>query len=1744
VRRPLRVLRFLAIAIAAIAVITLVIVVVPAPRSWAVRVALQIVLAQRGFHLATGSFTVGKSEINATDLSISDRAGVPLLRAKRVIIYYDARGLYGRSDRAYGIHAIIVTAPVISIVRHTDGTFNFSPLLAGFGGGGPSAGRPPYRFTFTLRDGRITFASPSAYAPPGRRFAINAITANADIAQGALTKAAITGSFNAHGDDTLSGATPISAMLYENDQLSYALAKLTASHFDFAPIVDGLISTPNFAVEAGTADVTLSAFDAGYDRAAGPQWHASGIAPVRDGRIRFLPLDVPLRDLAGTLRFDGGMLSVNGVNGDAANIPVAIAGGIRLLGGVRFSVGASLEADLIHMRRLLAFSTPLPLAGEVAAFLHVDGPSGALRVRGIFHAPGTAMYQDFAFAGAAGNFFYADGHVTLSRVAMEYAGGDVYGGGDIDVWSPDRSSVFAFTGHVPALSVPVIANVNPGGTTSAILSLSGPLTRLSGQGYAQVTGGNGEEVRTIVAASAQRLSIGPLVARGAGGTLTIAASIDRQTKGPRAINGDLIADNVAIHVLSGAYALPGSGAPIGLPSVDGTFDGAAWLQGTEAVPVVGVDLQVSDLVVSGERLGHARAIAAGNGRQIRIGELSVSGSDANVTANGYARAQPSTGRYSAALAGTGSVELATLPGVPPSIKARGRTSGRFSAVLGGGRWTVSGDANSTDATITGVPVRTLGATISGGGGMPTQVYAATATAAGGDVAATGLLPRAGGPPDTLSVWARNIDMRALHSLGMPLQTGSGVALARIGGSPASPTADGVASLTNGWYRSTAVSGDMDVHYAHGLLVAQSGRVAFAGNRASVSGSVGGIAPGASLRDAALNIRAVMRVGDLGGLLDPYVPSQATLAGLVAGDLRVSGSVAAPRLDGVIDSSGGTIRGVAFNDLHGVVHVAHGALSLSDGEVRLGSSQLTVAGSLTPRSVRVRSSSPHIDLSDFNDFFNGYDTIDGVGKWNVAFQSTPSGVAANGSLALDEAALVGYPLGTIDATFSNRGDALLASLHQRGPADSADLSGSVTLPRRANGVPDLRHAYYDIRGNANGVDLGIVMPLIRHEDLGLTGRLNIAGSLRGELDRPSTVATFDLHDGHIGKLPITTLSGALDSDGKSFGVTDAHIDLPFAQAVGSAQFGPGDRIVGSAGIDAQDLAKLGNAFGRPGIVEGTAKASVSVSGTFASPRVQASIEGGKGALLGVGFDSANAKVNYEPGEADISDAAFVLAGNRGTVSLTGVLPLRLKPLSLGPKDRPINLHLIAQNVDLSAFSSLTARFGRLGGILQGTASAVGKAGNPVLAGSASLRGGRIVSQFETVPLERVDADMSLAQDTVTLSRFRGSLGSGDLVAHGTAHVVPAVGLRSTAGLQYSARVALHSANVDVPGWIGGTFNGNFSLTKAGINPYLEGSITATDALIPFSAIYQLASGFGQGGSPPAAPGPVPGVPAPLPGRTVAYAGSIYGGNFHLVSSVPIAAATPAGFVLPPVDLNVTATAGKRVRVKGGAIDLTAAGAVIVGGNLRGPTLDGSFSSTRGQVTYFDTVFRIDRGVVEFSHTAGLLPTLDVSATTNTGGSQITLAITGRVDRLNTDLSSVPSMSRDEIAATLLHAPQVTSLTNSTPAQAQAILTGEAQAYFNAQLTRSLLFPLESFLAESLNIEQINFIFDEHGQAAVEIRKLFTPTIYGIYRSTVSLPVTQSFGVAYILRDTASLELLQTQTPTGVSDATLALRFSFH
>jgi len=161
-----------------------------------------------------------------------------------------------------------------------------------------------------------------------------------------------------------------------------------------------------------------------------------------------------------------------------------------------------------------------------------------------------------------------------------------------------------------------------------------------------------------------------------------------------------------------------------------------------------------------------------------------------------------------------------------------------------------------------------------------------------------------------------------------------------------------------------------------------------------------------------------------------------------------------------------------------------------------------------------------------------------------------------------------------------------------------------------------------------------------------------------------------------------------------------------------------------------------------------------------------------------------------------------------------------------------------------------------------------------------------------------------------------------------------------------------------------------------------------------------------------------------------------------------------------------------------------------------------------------------------------------------GSAITggpLTLSGRVDNLSIDLMSNPPMTREEILATLLHAPQFNALTSGS----QTALVQTAQNYFNAELTRSLLFPFESALAQSLNLEQVALIFDPTGNLALEVRTHFSNNVSALYRSSLTVPITQAYGVSYRLRDYLALELLQAQAPppTGITSTHVTLRYLF-
>ncbi|HYK52149.1 MAG TPA: translocation/assembly module TamB domain-containing protein, partial [Candidatus Eremiobacteraceae bacterium] len=1514
-----------------IAAIILVLVIPPA-RNAAAFAAIDAALHARGFSLHAKSLHITSSSIEAEALEIDDRSGAPFFSAKDVDAQLDPAVWTARSERRYGLISLDLVEPIIHIVRYADGSYNYTPLL-----GAPSTavGPPPlpYHTSIAVRAGELEVSDPAAPSPIGRRFHVQSIAGSGRLDTGSRSALSFTGDYVAG-----SGHAPLKLDVLEYDSQRFAQAIVRAGTIDAAAIVDAFAPTKAFSVEsAPISGLVLRAFSIDYDPAYGPDWQISGTGELSDGSFRVLPLTDPIDHVSGRLEFAGGELSSPQLMGSLEGAPVKINGGLRLLHGVQLALAVHSTQSLENLRHALAFATKLDVIGPIGIDLRISGPPATLDIAGRYVAPAIVSYSGVPVSALAGTIFYNGGHLTFPIIAGVYDEGSVNAQGDVDLNASPITGSFVVLASIPSDRLPLAANVEPDGVASAFVAMNGPLEAIRGVGFAQVDGKNGGTFRTAFDAGPQRFAVGPAIIDDAnGGEVIASGAIDRTTPS-RTIRGVIVARSASLHTIAASRSLPGvdETAPVTLPAIDGSLDGTIVVRGEERSPEVAIHAVAQDLVIGGARLGRTTIDASGHGGEVHIAHASIDGPDARMQVAGDAVISPKLGRYAALLKGSGDADLAAIGGASGIRALHGDAQGNFTAALAGGHWTVAVDASSTDASVGNVRVSSVDASIGGGGGTATDIYAGRLATAGGVLSAMGPVPGANAnAAGDLKVWTDGLDIGSIAPAGSGIQGGRAVGVATIGGTLSAPRIAGAASIYRAQVAGRRLSGDLQLSYGGDRLVASGVRFGVGGGFVNVDGTVDKLGIDRPVSDATLDLAATMREGDLGALAGRYLPSNVRLSGTMAADLRVDGTVADPHAVGNVDADSGTLQGVAFEDLRGSIDASARSVQVANGSIGIGTTQFTFGGSLARSSAHVRASSADVDLSDFNDFFNGYDTLEGHGSAQIAFESSRGGLTGSGNVDLAGSSVLGFPLGTVDGNFSGENHRLLLNFKQNGETGTSDLRGTITFTESGRALPDFRTARYDIAGRIRGADLGRIMPIIGKENIGLTGDIDADGYLHGRLSNPAGRVTFALHDGHLGKVAIDSASGTIDTDGKSYSLRYASVSLPFAQITGQGTVGPRKRIAATATINATDLSRLAELGGRPGIASGSALANVSVTGTLSAPRVTTNVVSGKGAALGVRFDRLTGRVSYQPGEVDIADAEVDLSRDRGVITIGGTLPLQLEPFGLGPKTRPINLQVAARSVDLSAFDGLTSRYAALAGTLDVNGAVTGTAGRPQLSGSATLRDASIESPFETVPAENLNADVALDRDTLTISKVHADLGHGTLSGGGSVHIIPAVGLLSVAGIQYTSRLHLRSAQIDVPGWTTGTVTGDLQLNKSGTTPFASGDVTLDDGTIPFAAIYRLASGYGSGPAPES--GPIPGVPELQPGHIVVYGGSVFGeGGPYVLGGPPSKKQVATGPKLPSVDLAVKASAGKNVRVHGVAIDLTAGGGVLIAGNLRAP-----------------------------------------------------------------------------------------------------------------------------------------------------------------------------------------------------------------
>ena len=122
-------------------------------------------------------------------------------------------------------------------------------------------------------------------------------------------------------------------------------------------------------------------------------------------------------------------------------------------------------------------------------------------------------------------------------------------------------------------------------------------------------------------------------------------------------------------------------------------------------------------------------------------------------------------------------------------------------------------------------------------------------------------------------------------------------------------------------------------------------------------------------------------------------------------------------------------------------------------------------------------------------------------------------------------------------------------------------------------------------------------------------------------------------------------------------------------------------------------------------------------------------------------------------------------------------------------------------------------------------------------------------------------------------------------------------------------------------------------------------------------------------------------------------------------------------LPPIALDVAIDAPRAIFLRGRGLDAELGGAVKLRGTLPAPILEGGFTLRRGTLALLDRRLDLNRANISFD-AGGLMPNLDVAASTRATEVDITVALEGPARDPKISFTSTPELPADEVLARLL------------------------------------------------------------------------------------------------------------------------------
>lgn len=1631
-----------------------------------------------GYTVRFGEHRIGREHGAFFDVHIT-KNGDPVLDAARVDVTYQLRDIFPGGAHRFGFASLALQGPIISLVRHKNGSYNFTA-----GGstaaapGGTQAVAAPYYFTIRVRDGAIRLIDRAPISADLAEQEVNRVAIDASVKSDSRTTASMTGVLIGKRVQGVGVERwPVRASTLIDYDRGIALHEIRAKALPLRGMLGYLVHSTSFRIDDGVLhDVDVKLYAENIKHNVAFTYELGGGAELVGGRLETGALLRPVRDLSGRLDVVDNGLWTRGLSARLGAASLHARGALYDWNNLTLRLGVSGEGELADLRGLFGFSEKQPVSGAVHVETLLEAPLDKLLVRTAITSP-LAYYGTLPIANLRGMIDYHDSTVVLSALRADYGAAHAQLGGRFLIGTHDVDTEVVLTAAGRGSAIPYAENLAPEADVSALALITG-VTGLRARG-AITAGGAGDDGYGFFSVDDRGVGeFGPFAfSRSDGssvvGTLRLERPISQSA-------GWISAQNYRIDVPKNGAILPGLMLP-GFPPIAGVVSGDIAGGGTPTSFGLAGSVRGHDVRVAQIDFGSGSAQVGGTLDNIAIGDIAIDGPRGRFNGSGSVLAG------ALALAGMYDGSLEALRPITGQTDARGAVRGPILALIDKTDTVVqSAGLALTGAHVQGVALDSAAGTVDVRNNV-LHVLAANAFVAGAQAVAA----ESNG---TVAISAPNVPARALRGTGVPLQAGDVSIFGRADLRTKEIKFDGTISVAQGRAAGFAVSGDTDVALAGAHATLAHGTGALGATYGSFAGAIDGI----GARALHYDIDAGVPLGDVGMLRrDLHVPVK-YLEGSFSAQLRVSGSGTRPTVAGAVRAPEGSLNGLAFRDAHANVAIDPFAVAANNGAVTVGNTTAQVDASIAGRAFAVRVNTPAINLTDFNDYFDESETLAGKGPLAIAFATTGLRTTTSGDLSLRDLRYRRFPFGDTHAHWAMNGATIRGDAGVSGSAGTAQTTFAI-VPATGDPVRAFASAHYDSSATLAGIDLGrwlpaagITAPILGKVDgtAHVDGRFPALGLNVDARLNAATIAGFGVSSAHV----------RASSAGTRIAIASADADLGFVQlaADGSAGYGPSDKLALDVHVATADAGKALHIIApqtRPLDLAGKLDADVRVTGSLDRPIVDG------------GFDLVNARfrtltvprtvgvISLAGNAVSLRDAELIFS--KGQAYVAGSLPLQIAPFGIGPPSAPLSFDVTATAVDLAQFAPLLPTGTKLAGTLDGRFGVEGDVGHPRLLGTLTLAGGSYLSDFERAPIAKVNANLQFEGSSVALQAFHADVGGGALDGSGRLDLPLA---RNAVG--YAVDLRAQKARLDFPAFGRGTVDGALRLTSGLPRPTISGDVALSDAVIPFAAIYRSGGAAGEVVGPP-----------PLDPAFRVHA--VAGRNVRVRSSLVDIGATGS------VDLSGTFTQPRLA----GAFASTGGTVSTYNHAFRVQNAIVRFDPSAGVVPDIDV-----RAVAHVTNP-------DPDPTRNIAGSaDITVTVTGPADNYSIAYASNPPYSEAQIVALLFDLPAVLGGVNFNPHNAVSDLRGapgesnvllppgvspgqvgtisfnqEVFSILSGQFTQRALSPLENFLARVFGLTDLSFTVDYTGGIGYSLRRqIGKRDFYAFLGQTLSYPERTNTG----------------------------------